>query len=98
MKTNFHLLWATVVAFCCSTTAQAQLFVDTTYTVPQMVTDFFGGSECVTVSNITYTGANGAVGFFDGGLSNAGLGAGLLLTSGAATNAIGPNNSGSQTD
>ncbi|MBK9459455.1 MAG: choice-of-anchor L domain-containing protein [Sphingobacteriales bacterium] len=54
----------------------------------------FGGSECVTVSNITYTGANGAVGFFDGGLSNAGLGAGLLLTSGAASNAIGPNNSG----
>ncbi len=72
MKTNFHLLWATVVAFCCSATAQAQLFVDGSYTVPQMVTDFFGSSECVTVSNITYTGASGAVGFFDGGLSNAG--------------------------
>ena len=98
MKTNFYLLWATVVAFCCSTTAQAQLFVDDSYTVPQMVTDFFGSSECVTVSNITYTGANGAVGFFDGGLSNVGLGAGLLLTSGKTQNAIGPNNSGSQTN
>lgn len=98
MKTNFHLLWATILAFCCSTTAQAQLFVDDSYTVPQMVTDFFGDSECVTVSNITYTGANGAVGFFDGGLSNAGLGAGLLLASGKVQNAIGPNNLGSASE
>lgn len=98
MKNNFYLLWASIIALCCTTTAKAQLFVDTEYTVPQMVTDFFGDSECVTVSNITYTGSNGAVGFFDGVLSNAGLGAGLLLTSGKATNAIGPNNSSSTSE
>ena len=98
MKNNFYLLWASIIALFCTTTAKAQLFVDTGYTVPQMVTDFFGDNECVTVSNITYTGSNGAVGFFDGILSNAGLGAGLLLTSGKATNAIGPNDSGSASE
>lgn len=98
MKNNFYLFCLSIITLCCSTTAKAQLFVDNTYTVPQMVTDFFGASECVTVSNIAYTGSNGSVGFFDGVLSNAGLGAGLLITSGTAANAIGPNNSGSQTN
>lgn len=97
MKNMFYACLLTLVMLLLGNTqrVQAQLFVDTTYTAEQMVTDFFGGSDCVSIANITYNGASGSLGFFDSGASNAGLATGLLLTSGLATNAIGPNNNGS---
>lgn len=48
----------------------------------------------ITVNNVTYTGATGASGFFSNGLaSGLGIDTGILLTSGSAAGAVGPNNS-----
>lgn len=74
-----------------SSAAHAQLFIDTSYTANQMITNFFNGAG-VTVSNVTYTGANGSLSFFEGSQSNLNMNAGLLITSGRAEKAIGPNN------
>ena len=78
--------------FCSLTflSAQAQLFVDTTYTVEQMIQGFFGGTGD-SISNISYTGAPVSLAFFEGSQSNIGLNAGLLICTGAAKTAIGPN-------
>ncbi len=72
----------------------AQLFVDTAYTPSQMITSFFNQNG-TAVSNVSYTGAPVSIGFFEGSQSNIGLNAGLLFTSGDATLAPGPNDSGS---
>jgi hypothetical protein len=45
----------------------------------------------VTISNITYVGANTAAGSFSGGDGVVGFTGGILLTSGAAGNVVGPN-------
>lgn len=45
----------------------------------------------VTVSNVVYTGADVASGTFGGGSGIIGFDDGLILTSGAAANVIGPN-------
>jgi len=47
----------------------------------------------ITYSNAFYTGVDGASGFFTGGLSSGiGIDKGIILTSGAAAGAVGPNN------
>ncbi|MBL7787588.1 MAG: choice-of-anchor L domain-containing protein [Chitinophagales bacterium] len=90
MKTKFFTCLCLLLA---QFGAKAQLFIDNSFTVQEMVTDFFGANSCVQVSNITSnTGAS--MGFFDGSATNLGVNAGILLTSGKTTNAIGPNNSG----
>ncbi len=71
---------------------QAQLVVNNSYTTTQLVKDVFLGSG-VSVSNITYTGASKAIGYFNGTNSNIGLDSGIVLTSGDIVNAVGPNNS-----
>lgn len=47
----------------------------------------------VTISNVVYTGGTSASGSFTGGASSVGFDSGVLLTSGAAADALGPNNS-----
>ncbi len=48
----------------------------------------------ITISNVSYTGANGASGTFTGGNSSGiSIDKGIVLSSGQATNAVGPNNS-----
>lgn len=84
-----------VLAFAASTGLRAQLFVDTAYTADQMIHGFFDNAG-VTISNITYTGIPASLGFFEGSQSNIGMNAGLLMTTGAAVNAIGPNDSESE--
>lgn len=80
----------TLFLFC--TNAEAQLFVDTSFTAQEMVMDFFHHPDtCVAISNVTYTGDSEAVGFFDGSASNIGLDAGIMLATGSIFNAIGPN-------
>ncbi|MDZ7741885.1 MAG: choice-of-anchor L domain-containing protein [Bacteroidota bacterium] len=66
----------------------AQLQVDESLTPEQMVDLLLGGG--VTASNITYKGAVVAEGRF-WGETNLGIDSGLVLTSGRATNTIGPN-------
>ncbi len=89
-----HLL-TTLLLLCLHTLMYAQLEVtsgDTPPFDPETILEnyFFGGG--VEVLNITYNGADNAVGFFDGENSNIGIDRGVLLTSGDAVNAIGPNN------
>jgi len=73
----------------------AQLLVNTNYTAAQYVQNTLIGYG-VTVSNISYTGAAAAIGkFTNGGTTNIGLYSGIILTSGNAVIAIGPNNSSS---
>lgn len=68
------------------------LVVDTTYTAPELVMDFFSGS-CVTPSQISFSGSPSALGFFQGAGTDLGLPAGILLSTGRATDAVGPNQS-----
>ncbi len=70
----------------------AQLQVDESLTPEQMVDLLLG--EGVTATNITYTGANQASGQF-WGETNIGIDEGVILTSGKASIAKGPNSSGS---
>ncbi|MFN0202409.1 MAG: choice-of-anchor L domain-containing protein [Bacteroidia bacterium] len=93
-KHKFLLLCASVLL---AAPLQAQLFVDNQgYTAQSMVTDFFD-STCVTISNVTFTGDSTQIGFFDGSLSNIGLNAGLILSSGDVYLAAGPNDQGGAT-
>jgi hypothetical protein len=49
----------------------------------------------ITISNVSYSGASGASGFFTGGAaSGLGFDTGILLTSGSAAGAVGPNSFG----
>jgi hypothetical protein len=67
-----------------------------TLTAQQLVQALVGSG--VTVSNVTYTGANGASGSFTGGTSaGIGIDSGVILTNGAASNAS-LQNSGSKID
>jgi len=81
---------------CIILNTTAQLVVNTAATPAQMVANIVGGG--ITVSNIIYAGANQASGTFTGGGStNLGLVSGIILSSGNAAGAVGPNNSGSYT-
>jgi PKD repeat protein len=84
----FTLTAATCLLLAAAPRAHAQLFVDTTYTANQMVGDFFNlMGDCVTTSNITYTGSPSSLAFFEGSASNVGLNAGIMLSSGNTTSA-----------
>jgi hypothetical protein len=71
-------------------TGSIQVHQDMTPT--QLITDVFLG-DCLTASNITYTGATAAVGRFTNGW-RIGIESGIILTTGHAMNAVGPNNTG----
>jgi hypothetical protein len=77
-------------AFLFATNLQAQLFVDSSYTVDQMIYGFFNNAG-VTVSNVTYTGTQASLAYFVGVQSNLGVNAGLMMTTGQASMAVGPN-------
>jgi hypothetical protein len=51
----------------------------------------------VTISNVVYTGGTNASGLFAGGATTVGFDSGVILTSGAAANALGPNDSSATT-
>ena len=78
---------------------QAQITVDQASTnneVEQLVEDVLLGS-CVTVSNVNYTGPASAAGTFDASGTTFTMQSGILLTTGSANTAIGPdddNNAG----
>ncbi len=82
-----------IFLFCSVGSAQvyAQLATSTALTPAQLVQNVLLGTG-VTATNITYTGALTAIGSFDGTNSNIGFAAGVLMTTGNVSNAIGPNN------
>ncbi len=78
-----------------STTLRAQLVVDNTITVQQLVEDVLLGGG-VTVSNVTFNGqpasqTNIQIGSFNGNACNVGLPQGITLSSGDIAVALGPN-------
>lgn len=74
-----------LVAATLSARAQSALFIDTSFTAEQMVLDFFSNS-CVTPSNITFTGAPLAIGYFEAANTNMGVNAGIVLSTGDVYN------------
>ncbi|OFX20163.1 MAG: hypothetical protein A2033_17300, partial [Bacteroidetes bacterium GWA2_31_9] len=64
------------------------------YTPTQLIQDVLING-CVQASNITYTGASDARGFFDANGSNFPFSSGIILATGNITTASGPNSSGS---
>jgi hypothetical protein len=86
-----------------SSLSLAQLVVapinGTTVTPLSLANALLGSSSGITITNATYTGANGATGTFSGGAGIIGIDTGVLLTSGSVGNVVGPNNdSGASTD
>ncbi|OFY15392.1 MAG: hypothetical protein A2X02_03095 [Bacteroidetes bacterium GWF2_29_10] len=81
-----------IIAFsiCINFVSIGQITVDTSQTIDYLVKDVLLGKG-IKVSNVTYTGSKAAIGKFEG-TSNIGFEKGIILTSGYATNAIGPNN------
>lgn len=72
------------ISFCVH--AQSNLFIDNSYTLVEMIEDFFDNPD-VTISNVSFSGSPDAVAFFDAGDTDLGLGAGILFTSGT-TNGV----------
>ena len=70
-----------ILLLCFSSQVHAQLFIDNSYTIEEMVMDFFDNS-CVTPSNITTTGADNSVAFFDAGGTDLGVPAGIFISTG----------------
>lgn len=71
--------------------AFSQLTVKATTDIDKLVKNVLIGSG-VTVSNITFKGDTSAIGFFDGRNSNIGLDSGIIISTGHAVDAVGPNN------
>ncbi len=84
-----------ILFFAAISSLKAQLVVNTSVTAAQMVNEIVG--QGVTVSNVQMNCPAGAYGKFNNGnTTNIGLNQGVILTTGSATSAIGPNTIGSQ--
>jgi hypothetical protein len=79
-----------------SFSSKAQLTVNNALTPNQLVQNYLVGAG-VTVSNVTFSGNAAQRGSFNGINTNLGLDSGVVLSTGAISGAIGPNNSGSTT-
>ena len=67
----------------------------TQYTVPELISEVLISGPCVTFANITSstgTGVNNGIGYFNRGDSNFAFEDGIVLVTGNATAAAGPNN------
>lgn len=88
-KLFFILLFAPFLSF-------GQLFIDTTnYNVQNLITNFF--DTTVTITNITSSVGPTSMAFFTASNTNLNINAGLLITTGNAYTAVGPNISSATT-
>ena len=85
------LLFLSIIMF--SLPVWSQLNVDVSYSAFDLVQNILIG-QGITVTNVQFTGNNAQKAYFYG-TTNIGFTDGVLLTTGGATVAIGPNNSGS---
>lgn len=94
MKMISKISWSIAMLILAHFTSHAQLTVNGGGAVSAnaLVSNLIGSG--VTFSNATYSGANIAVGTFNGSASNIGLPSGVILTSGSLNVAPGPNNNG----
>ncbi|MBL0316730.1 MAG: choice-of-anchor L domain-containing protein [Flavobacteriales bacterium] len=98
MKHLYQSLKGYVAILICflSVSAVAQLNVNSAASAEDLANAILGSG--VSVSNVTlHCGPGGSGIFSNGGSTNVGLNDGILLTSGRAADAIGPNNDGSLT-
>jgi len=82
--------------------ANSQLIIENTQTVEELVQDVLAG-QGVVVSNVIVNGLPGnqvnlQAGFFNSDSSNIGINEGVVLASGGVIGAIGPNDSGSNSE
>ncbi|MFK7775911.1 MAG: choice-of-anchor L domain-containing protein [Saprospiraceae bacterium] len=85
MKKTLLLPLIFMTGFYHSFQAQSNLFIDNSYTVEQMVMDFFDDPSIV-ISNVTTTGSNSNIAFFDAGGTDLGLDAGIVFCNGDVGN------------
>lgn len=85
MKKTLLLPLIFLSGFYSSIQAQSNLFIDNSYTVEQMVMDFFDDPSIV-ISNVTTTGSNSNIAFFDAGGTDLGLDAGIVFCNGEVNN------------
>lgn len=89
-----NLILTLFVLVLISTNSYSQLVVNANVTPNNLVHNVLIGNG-VAASNVTYTGDLVAIGSFSNGMTtNLGLGSGILLTSGKASLAVGPNSAG----
>lgn len=93
---KYHLF--ILVVLCFSSQVKAQYIqLDDSYTAQQLVEDVLIDSDCATISNISVSGHNFgdglSYGYFSAGTSTFPFAKGVILSTGKATSAIGPNNS-----
>jgi PKD repeat protein len=87
------LLLMVILGLLPGLTAQSNLFIDNSYSAEQMVMDFFDGN-CVTPSNISFSGDTMMMAYFEAANAGIGINAGILLSSGNVFDAPGPNSQG----
>jgi hypothetical protein len=98
MKNFYNNLRCTIVALVCFLpfAGIAQLNVNSAASAQDLANAILGSG--VTISNVSLDCGPGGSGIFsNGGTTNVGIGDGILLTSGRANDAIGPNNVGNLT-
>jgi gliding motility-associated-like protein len=98
MKLRLQILvFSVALLFSVNTFAQ-YIQVDDTYTAQQLVQNIFSAGGCATVNNIMASGGNfgtaeQSFGYFDNGTSSFPFANGIVLSTGKATSATGPNSS-----
>jgi gliding motility-associated-like protein len=85
MRNKILIFFLLLTSIC-----HGQLQVSGAMTPTQLVNNILLGPG-VQAFNITYTGSNQSIGFFNGVNSNIGLDSGLLICNGKITTAVGPN-------
>ncbi|TDT44227.1 putative secreted protein with PEP-CTERM sorting signal [Halospina denitrificans] len=86
------------LGFCLAGTQAAALTINPTSSGPDLTNAILGSGITVDDASINYVGEDGQAGFFSNGLSaDIGIDSGILMTSGKAENAVGPNTSDSIT-
>jgi len=98
MKINKWFALSLGITAAVSATNASALVVNTSSDGSLLANTILGSG--ISISNITYTGAAGASGTFsDGMASGIGISSGIILTTGSAADAVGPNTSdGTTTD
>jgi gliding motility-associated-like protein len=95
MKLSLQVLFLSAALFFTHGIFAQYITVDDSYTAQQLVENVFAGSGCGQVSNISVSGGNlgssQSYGYFTQGTSSFPFLNGIVLSTGAATSAVGPN-------
>src|SRR5690606_15276023 len=90
------LLLLLAIVFSFDGFSQAITVNTNSYSVPQLVSNVLINSPCVSVDNITWRtgtnyGSSNGIGYFENTNPNFPMQSGVILTTGSATSAVGPN-------